>query len=92
MVKNPPANAGDPRDAGSISGSERSHWRRKWQPTPVSLPRKSYEQRSPAGHTHMGSQRDMTEGTHTFFFFSFQITFAFFLGVASMGSSMNCQK
>ena len=33
MVKNPPANAGDPRDAGSIP--RETPWRRKWQPTPV---------------------------------------------------------
>ena len=33
VVKNPPANAGDPRDAGSIP--RETPWRRKWQPTPV---------------------------------------------------------
>ena len=37
VVKNPPANAGDAGDMGSIPGSERSPWRRKWQPTPVFL-------------------------------------------------------
>ena len=37
VVKNPPANAGDAGDMGSILGSERSPWRRKWQPTPVLL-------------------------------------------------------
>ena len=36
-VKNPPANAGD---LGSIPG--KILWRRKWQPTPVSLPEKSH--------------------------------------------------
>ena len=42
---------------------------------------------------HGVTESDMTEGTHTFFFFfSFQITFAFFLVVAGIGSSMNCQK
>ena len=30
MIKNPPANAGDARDADSIPGSERSSWSRKW--------------------------------------------------------------
>ena len=35
VVKNPPANAGD---LGSIPGSGRFPWRRKWQPTPVFLP------------------------------------------------------
>ena len=31
VVKNPPANAGDP---DLIPGLERSPWRRKWKPTP----------------------------------------------------------
>ena len=34
MVKNPPADVGN---AGLIPGSGRFPWRRKWQPTPVSL-------------------------------------------------------
>ena len=38
MVKNPPANPGDARDAGSIPGSRRSSQRRRWQPAPVFLP------------------------------------------------------
>ena len=37
--KTPPTNAGDVRDMGLIP------WRRKWQPTPVLLPRKTREQR-----------------------------------------------
>ena len=37
VVKNPPANAGDVRDVGSISGSEDPR-RRAQQPTPVFLP------------------------------------------------------
>ena len=45
-VKNPPANAGDARDAGLIPGSGRSPWRMKWQPTPVFLPGKFHGQRS----------------------------------------------
>ena len=35
MVKNPPANAGDVRDIGSIPGCGKIPWSRKWQPTPV---------------------------------------------------------
>ena len=35
MVKNTPASA----DVGSVPGLERFPWRRKWQPTPVFLPR-----------------------------------------------------
>ena len=38
VVKNPPANAGDARDVGSIPGSRRSSQRRRWQPAPVFLP------------------------------------------------------
>ena len=34
-VENPPANAGDTRDLGSIP------WRRKWEPTPVFFPHSS---------------------------------------------------
>ena len=43
MVNNPPANA---RALSSIPGSRRPPWIRKWQPTPVFLPGKSYEQRT----------------------------------------------
>ena len=39
VVKNPFANAGDIRDAGSIPGSGR-----KWQSTPIFLPGESHEQ------------------------------------------------
>ena len=39
VVKNAPANAGDTRDTGSIPWVG-NPWRRKWQPTPVFLPRK----------------------------------------------------
>ena len=46
VVKNPPAPAGDVRDEGSIPGSGRFPWRRKWQPTPVFLPGESCGQRS----------------------------------------------
>ena len=34
LVKTPPANAGDVRDAGLIPESGVSPWRRGWQPTP----------------------------------------------------------
>ena len=40
--------------------------RRKWQPTPVFLPRKSHEQRSLAGYSPWGCKElDMTEHIHT---------------------------
>ena len=48
VVKNPLANAGD---AGSISGSGRFPWRRKWQPILVFLPGKSHGQRSLVGYS-----------------------------------------
>ena len=50
MVKNPPANRGDP---SSIPGCE-DPWRRAWQPTPVSLPGESHGR----GLQSMGSHRD----------------------------------
>ena len=42
VVKNPPGNAEELRDFGSIPGLGRFPWRRKWQPTPVFLPGKSH--------------------------------------------------
>ena len=49
VVKNLPANAGDVRDAGSISESE-DLWRRAWQLTPVFLLGESHRQRSLTGY------------------------------------------
>ena len=41
-------------------------WRRKWQPTPVFLPGKSYGQRSPVGYIPKSSKKsDMTEWLST---------------------------
>ena len=57
MVQNLPANAGDTGNMGSILGMGISHWKRKWQPTPVFLPEKSHGQRSPGGLQSKGSQR-----------------------------------
>ena len=50
VIKNPPANAGDPW-VGKIP------WRRKWQPTPVFLPRKYHGQRSLVGYSPWGRKR-----------------------------------
>ena len=62
MVKNPPTNARDTRDAGSIPGLGRFPWNRKWQPTPVFLLGKSHGQRSLAGYSPQGHKElDMTE-------------------------------
>ena len=42
VVKNPPANAKDTGDTGSVPGFRRSSWRRKWQPALVVLPGESH--------------------------------------------------
>ena len=54
MIKNPSANAGD---EGSVPELRIFPWRRKWQPTPVFLPRKSHGQRSLAGYSPWGYKR-----------------------------------
>ena len=62
MVNNLPDNAGDARDAGSVPGSGRFPWRRKWQPTPGFLPGESHGQRSMVGYGPWGHRElDMTE-------------------------------
>ena len=67
MVKNPPASVGD---SGSIPGGRirKILRRRKWQPTPVFLPRESHGQRSLMGSSPWGhKESDTTErlNTHT---------------------------
>ena len=57
VVKNPPANAGDTREVGSIPGLGRSPGGGNWQPAPVFLPGESHGQRSLVGLQSMGSQR-----------------------------------
>ena len=62
MVKNSPANAGDSGDTGSIPESGRSPRVRKWQPSPMFLPGKSYGQRSLVGYSPWGHKDlDMTD-------------------------------
>ena len=53
VVKNSPASAGD---MGLIR-LERFPWRRKWQPTPVLLPAKSYRQSILADYSPWGCKR-----------------------------------
>ena len=68
MVKDPPANAGDVKDTGSISGSGRYPGGGKWQPIPVFLPVESPWTEEPAGLESMGSQRvghDWSKLAHT---------------------------
>ena len=64
VVKNPLANAGDIRDTGSIPGSEKTPWRRAWQPTPVCLLGESHGQRRLVGYRPLGGKElDMIEAT-----------------------------
>ena len=51
VVKNPPANAGDLRDMGSIPGWGRSPGEKARQPTPVFLPGESHGQRNLGGYS-----------------------------------------
>ena len=63
VVKNPPANAGD---VGSILGLGKIPWKRKWQPSPVLLPRKSHGQRSLVGFSPWDrKESDTTERLST---------------------------
>ena len=62
VVKKLPPRAGD---AGSIPGSGKIPWRRKWQPAPVFLPEESHGQRNLAGYSPWGcKESDMTERLH----------------------------
>ena len=51
------------------SRGARKHWRRKWQPTPVILPRKCHGWRSLAGTVHGVAEWDTTEWLHFHFHF-----------------------
>ena len=52
-------------DPGSIPGSGKIPWRRKWQPTPVLLPGESHGGRSLVGYSPWGrKESDMTELLH----------------------------
>ena len=57
VVKNRSANAGDARDAGSISGSGKIPWSRKWHPTPLFLPGRFHGQRSLVSHSPRGCKK-----------------------------------
>ena len=79
----------------SLSLSTFMHWRRKWQPTPVFLPRESHGQRSLVGCSPWGRKElDMTEQLH--FHFRYMKTLGWmkhklesrFLGEISVTSDM----
>ena len=55
-VKNPPANVGDKREAGLITGSGRSPGGGQWQPTPITAWRIPWTE-EPGGLPSMGSHR-----------------------------------
>ena len=58
--------AGNASDTGSIPGS--ASWRRKRQPAPGFLPRKSHGQRGLAGYSPWGHKElDVTEHTHNIY-------------------------
>ena len=64
--KESPPNVGDTRDSGSIPGSGRFPWSRKWELTPVFLPGKFHGQRSIVGYSSWGhKESDTTEREHT---------------------------
>ena len=64
VVKNSSANAGDTGEVGSIPGSGRFPWRRKWQPTPVFLRGESRGESSLEGYRPWGRKGlDTTEAT-----------------------------
>ena len=70
-VKASACNAGD---LGSIPGSGRFPWRRKWQSTPVFLPGESHGQRSLVGYSPRGrKESDMTERLHFHFHFAYKL-------------------
>ena len=60
VVKNPPANAGDLGDGGSVPGWGRPPWWRTWQPTPAFLPGESQGQRSLGAVIVHGVSRSQT--------------------------------
>ena len=66
VVKNPPANAGDPRDTGLIPGSGRCPEEGNGNPLQY-LPGESYGQKSLAGYSLRGhKESDTTERLSTF--------------------------
>ena len=59
------------KDLGSIPGSGRFPWRRKWQPMPESLPGKPQGQRSLVGCSPWGRKESDTTERLTLSFFTF---------------------
>ena len=57
VVRAMPANSGDKMWVQSLGQEDPIPWRRKWQPTLVFLPRKSYGQQSLVGYRPWGCKR-----------------------------------
>jgi len=51
------------QEEGDICIHVANPWRRKWQPTPIFLPRESCGQRSLGAAVHRVAESDMTEAT-----------------------------
>ena len=67
MVRNPPATAGDARDAGSIPGSRRIFWSRKWQPLQYSCLencREAWRETAPWGRKESDRTERLSTPTH----------------------------
>ena len=82
MVKNPPANAGDIKDAGFDPWVGEIPWRRGWKLTLVFLPGESQGQRSLAGYSPLGCKElDMMKVTeyahHSFYQLTVYISCSF---------------
>ena len=58
--KNPPANAGEARDAGSVPGLGILSLEESMATTPVFLPGKSHVQRSLVGYSLLSQESEMT--------------------------------
>ena len=66
VIKNPPGNADRRKRCRFNPWVGNIPWRRKWQSTPVFLPRKSHGQRSPVGYSPLGcKESDTTEWLNT---------------------------
>ena len=75
VVKNPPANAGDTRDSGSIPGLGRSSGGGNGNPLQYSCLEKSHGQRSLVGYNtvHGAAELDMTEHLSAVYIYILQI-------------------
>ena len=76
VVKNLPAMQETGRRCGFDPWIRKILWRRKWQPTPVFLPRKSHEPRSLKGYSPQGHKELDTTEQLTLSLFHFPVVVA----------------